>query len=84
MIYFQLRNVPGSNGFHFGYFCLTKMCICTRETVVLNALTYLSKFEAYLLWPDFYEERGTNDKQVCFSRLTGGPLEDILTTETVE
>ena len=40
MIYFQLRNVPGGNDFHFGYFCRTKMCICTRKTVVLNALTY--------------------------------------------
>ena len=45
VIYFQLRNVPGGNDYDFDYFFLTKMCICTRKTAVLNALKFfLSKF----------------------------------------
>ena len=42
MIYFQLRNVPDGNeyDYDFGYFFLTKMCICTRKTAVLNALNF--------------------------------------------
>ena len=41
-IHFQLRNVPGGNDYDFGYFFLTKMCICTRKTAVLNALNFFS------------------------------------------